>query len=1234
MLIEKKLAKMMKRNLTNVRNSGLALSMGGDRSSLPLIISICFAGVTVLSAIGILGWVTGQLVLAQINPSFIPIAPMTILILVLLGASWFLYGVRPEYSWFRIQAGAVGVLVVVLTSLTVYHAVMPGSFSLEALLFPNSLTLQGYPLGRISPVTDLIFLLGGLSLMLLVWSSGPRMRTAAALVGIVIVSCGVVTVIGYLYQAPLLYGSPVIPVSLPAAIAFLFLGTEMWAAGGRDCWPTRKLDGDLVQARLLRAYLPLAALTVVAILVLDQIIGDIFPAPIVLSLDLLSAFVAVVAIAARLSSGIGAEIDHSIAQRAHLEKSLQESEEKYRVMVENSPNMIGIFQDGVLKYVNSVAILKLGWTYEELVSPSFDPVEKIVSQKSRNLLKKNIGRRLRGEDIAPYEISLTRKDGSEVPVLVKGAKIIFNQKPAIEFVFIDISELREMHDELERYSKHLQDSEGKLIALHKYAQQLASATSLDEIIKYTLDAIESPLGVELADFYVVDTEKECLRLVGLRGWSPSFSELSLRGPGFTVIAANSQRTVRIPDIRKEEGYVDAAGRSGKAVSTTRLSELAVPVIAEGKTVALLNVESSQFNAFNDEDQRLLETLAVHVASALERLRQVEKLEVMAKFTSENPNPVLRLDRHGTVLSANEASKALLQNWGSGIGQVVPKPWRDLVTDALLSGEGRNTDIELGGRSYTLLVKPIVKGDYANLYGAEITERKRAEEKVRQSEERYHSLFDRMLDGTYLSTHEGRFVDVNPAFVKMFGYSSKEEMLAITDIKKELYFSPEERGSHILDTDQEEVKEYRMRRKDGSEIWVEDHGGYVHDEQGNIIYHEGALRDMTERKRLEEELKRYSLHLEELVAERTRKLLESEEELRASRERLEYVVASNPAVLVLEKPFTDLSNTFSTFVSESARSVFGFEPKNFLGERGSEFFNSRMPPDDLAQYLAEVPLLWSEGHHTFEFRFLHSDGAFRWIREEMKVTRDAEERPLDVVGVCTDVTERKKLQEKLAKAERLAAIGETAAMVGHDLRNPLQGIAGALYLLKKETLTAEERYEMLQVIEKSVHYSDAIVKDLLDYSTEIKLKLAEATPKSITSDAIGAVKIPQNVTVRDLLEDQPTLSVDRDMMKRVFINLIENAVDAMPQGGILTISSKKSDGNVEIKLTDTGAGIPKKLIENLWKPLRTTKATGMGLGLAICKRIVETHGGSISVKSEIGHGTTFTIQLPFRPVEVK
>jgi signal transduction histidine kinase len=108
------------------------------------------------------------------------------------------------------------------------------------------------------------------------------------------------------------------------------------------------------------------------------------------------------------------------------------------------------------------------------------------------------------------------------------------------------------------------------------------------------------------------------------------------------------------------------------------------------------------------------------------------------------------------------------------------------------------------------------------------------------------------------------------------------------------------------------------------------------------------------------------------------------------------------------------------------------------------------------------------------------------------------------------------------------------------------------------------------------------------------------------------------------------------MKRAFVNVIQNAIDAMPQGGTLTASSKQSDHTVEIALSDTGSGMPEEVMRNLWKPFQTTKAKGLGLGLAICKRIVDAHEGSISVKSKAGEGTTVTIRLPLnaRALEVK
>ena len=228
----------------------------------------------------------------------------------------------------------------------------------------------------------------------------------------------------------------------------------------------------------------------------------------------------------------------------------------------------------------------------------------------------------------------------------------------------------------------------------------------------------------------------------------------------------------------------------------------------------------------------------------------------------------------------------------------------------------------------------------------------------------------------------------------------------------------------------------------------------------------------------------------------------------------------------------------------------------------------------------------------------------------------------------DIRERKKSEQRLL-SERLAAIAELAGMVGHDLRNPLQGIAGAAYLLRKDSLSPKERNEMLQVIDDCVRYSNDIVADLLDYSAEVRLKLDEAVPKSIIQAAIKSVKVPENVTLRDLSEDHPTLRVDLDRIRRVCINILTNGIDAMPEGGEITIASKRSAGSLEIAFTDTGCGMSEKALENLWKPLQTTKAKGMGFGLAICKRIVEAHGGAIRAESSIGKGSTFTVSFPVR-----
>ena len=230
-------------------------------------------------------------------------------------------------------------------------------------------------------------------------------------------------------------------------------------------------------------------------------------------------------------------------------------------------------------------------------------------------------------------------------------------------------------------------------------------------------------------------------------------------------------------------------------------------------------------------------------------------------------------------------------------------------------------------------------------------------------------------------------------------------------------------------------------------------------------------------------------------------------------------------------------------------------------------------------------------------------------------------------IFRDISERKEMEQRLLRAEHLAAIGETASMVAHDLRNPLQGIITAAHILKDERLTGDEKKEMIQLIEGSVAYAEATVRDLLDYSRELHLVCVEASPRDLVQSALQAVRVPEKVKVQDFSQKEPAVYVDPDRMKRVFINLAENAFDAMPAGGTLTIKTEESDGYLRFSVSDTGSGMPEEIMENLWKPLHTTKAKGMGLGLPIVKRIITAHRGDVSVETRLGKGTTFTIRLP-------
>jgi len=360
------------------------------------------------------------------------------------------------------------------------------------------------------------------------------------------------------------------------------------------------------------------------------------------------------------------------------------------------------------------------------------------------------------------------------------------------------------------------------------------------------------------------------------------------------------------------------------------------------------------------------------------------------------------------------------------------------------------------------------------------------------------------------------------------------------------------------------------------------------------------------------LKKHAESLEIKVEERTIELKKSQEKLRS------IFTASPDTILAV-----DLQNN----IIEANKQIYeasGYCRDDLIGKPASAFLSEA----DYKRIQKNLENINKNGLPIhLECNIIKKDLSIYPAELTIGPMRDSQGVPFGFVVMIKDLTEKKELEKKLFNAERLAAIGELAGMVGHDLRNPLQAIKTAVSFLKKKGDISPPDKKMLEMIEKGVDHSDKIINDLLDYSRNIQLELQVSTVRSILIDALTMIKIPENIKIINGVPEKPTIRTDKDKIERVFINLIKNAVEAMPNGGSITINSKQSNNSIEATFADTGSGISEEILPKIFSPLFTTKATGMGFGLAICKRLVEAHGGTIAVESEINKGTLFKVSLP-------
>ncbi len=233
-------------------------------------------------------------------------------------------------------------------------------------------------------------------------------------------------------------------------------------------------------------------------------------------------------------------------------------------------------------------------------------------------------------------------------------------------------------------------------------------------------------------------------------------------------------------------------------------------------------------------------------------------------------------------------------------------------------------------------------------------------------------------------------------------------------------------------------------------------------------------------------------------------------------------------------------------------------------------------------------------------------------------------------------ELREAQEQLIRSEKLAAIGQLAGGVGHELRNPLGAIKNAVYYIKgkvaKSELAQKESrvMEFLDIADDEISSANKIISDLLGFSRVGKPAVSPARIEKVIEGALSYTTIPENIELTKKLDASlPEVEIDTDQIRQALVNIIINAAQAMPDGGKLTISSRERDKFLEVEVTDTGSGIPQEVMDKIFDPLFTTRAKGIGLGLAVCKAIIDRHEGHIEVKSKVGKGTTFTIKLPLK-----